>query len=535
MRKQLLTSALMALALISGAQTVSTFDNISLSANSVKNGSGAPLYGKFTSGKAEFPNEYQTSYGGFWNGGWAYSNIQNDTNGTYTNMYASFANGGHNSPNYGVGQQGAVLRLSATETGTTVKGCYLTNGTYPALTVKNGDGFSKKFGGVNGNDPDYFVVIIKAWLNGTQKSDSVNFFLADYRAQDSANDYIVKNWTWVDLSSLGNVDSLSFSMASTDEGQFGINTPLFFCIDDVVTATDTADFENLNLAAGKFWNKSNGTVRDVYASGNALFSSAYTVSGYGDYWSKGFAISNKTDSSSASGVSGYGLLYTAITGTGVNSSPNYAIVQNNSIIRLTGGALGKQLDGVYVTNSNYAYLSMKWGDAFARKFNDTDFFAVKITGYKAGAKTDSVLYYLAQNGQIKNTWEWVDLKPLGNVDSIMFSLTSSDVGQFGMNTPGFFAIDNFTTRDAAVGLTSVMPNTLQTTVYPNPANNWLALQVSENARTMHAEVYDATGVQYINTQLTAGQNLDITQLGGGLYFVKVTCNGKTSVVRFVKK
>lgn len=525
----------MALSFAVVAQTVSTFDNISLMANSVKNGAGAPWYGKFTSGKVEFPNEYQTSYGGFWNGGWAYSNVKNDTNGAFSNMYASFANGGHNSANYGIGQQGSVLRLAAAETGTTVKGCYVTNGTYPALTVKNGDGFSKKFGGVTGNDPDFFVLVIKGWLNGALKTDSVNFFLADYRAQDSTNDYIVKNWTWVDLSSLGNVDSLSFRMGSTDEGQFGINTPLFFCIDDVVTATDTADFENLNLAPGKFWNKSNGTVRDIYTSGNAQFPSAYTISGYGDYWSRGFAISNKTDSTTASGISGNSRIYTAITGVGYNNSANYAVAQNNSVIRLQGAALGKQLDGVYLTNSNYAYLSMKWGDAFARKFNDTDFFAVKITGYKAGAKTDSVLHYLAQNGQIKNTWEWVDLKPLGNVDSVMFSLSSSDVGQFGMNTPAFFALDNFTTRDAAVGIATIAANELNVQVYPNPANNWVSIQTKENASIFNAEVYDVTGVKHMETTLFAGQSMDISQLGGGLYFVKVTANGKTSLIRLVKK
>lgn len=78
---------------------------------------------------------------------------------------------------------------------------------------------------------------------------------------------------------------------------------------------------------------------------------------------------------------------------------------------------------------------MKWGDGFARKFSDTDYFKLNIIGFKNGASTDTVPFYLAQNGNIVSAWTWVDLKPLGNVDSVLFRLSSSDVGQFGMNAP----------------------------------------------------------------------------------------------------
>lgn len=530
MKKQLLIGAMVfATMQASNAQTVSSFENITLPSSGVENASGDIVNGKFTSGKAVFNNYYNTSFGGYWSDGWAYSNIKNDTTPGSANLYGAYAKSGHlNSAKYAVGQQGSVLVIDGVTD--TIKGLYVTNSTFAGLSMKNGDAFAKKFGGSTGNDPDFFALVVKGWKNGLKKSDSVQFYLADFRFANNTQDYIVKDWAWVDLSLLGLVDSLSFELNSSDKGQFGINTPLFFCIDDVITSSDTADFENLNLAANKFWNKSNAVLRKQYQSGNALFSSAYSVASFGDYWSSGFAISNKKDVAKDSLTQGRSKIYTAITGMGYDSSANYAIAQQNSVIRLTGNAAGKQLDGVYVTNSNYAYLSMKWGDAFAKKFGNTDFFLLKIKGYKNGINTDSVQHYLAQNGVINDTWKWVDLKPLGNVDSIMLQLTSSDVGQFGMNTPAFVAIDHLTTRDVLAGLLTVK-NSLKATVYPNPASNEVEIVVEEAFKQLEVQLFDLTG-KLVYSQHNAGK-MGVSQLQKGIYIVRIEADGLSTTKRLI--
>jgi hypothetical protein len=64
-------------------------------------------------------------------------------------------------------------------------------------------------------------------------------YLADFRPADNTKDYISTKWEYVSLISLGLVDSLSFSIASSDVGAFGINTPTYFCIDQVSTANGT--------------------------------------------------------------------------------------------------------------------------------------------------------------------------------------------------------------------------------------------------------------------------------------------------------
>ena len=109
--------------------------------------------------------------------------------------------------------------------------------------------FAKKFGGVTGDDPDYFLLTIKKWLNDTLSTDSIDFYLADYRFEDNSQDYIVTEWTFIDLTPLGPADSLQFSLSSTDFGMFGMNTPAYFCIDNVTTTDGiaTSTFEETNI------------------------------------------------------------------------------------------------------------------------------------------------------------------------------------------------------------------------------------------------------------------------------------------------
>ncbi|MEM9177023.1 MAG: DUF4465 domain-containing protein, partial [Myxococcota bacterium] len=67
---------------------------------------------------------------------------------------------------------------------------------------------------------------------------TVEFLLADYTAPGTEDDYIVTDWTFVDLSSLGVVSRLAFSFESSDVGAFGINTPTYFAIDNLQTVPE---------------------------------------------------------------------------------------------------------------------------------------------------------------------------------------------------------------------------------------------------------------------------------------------------------
>ncbi|MCC7183338.1 MAG: DUF4465 domain-containing protein [Rhodocyclaceae bacterium] len=193
----------------------------------------------FVSGAATFNHDY-TNFGfpGCCWSGWVYSNHTDTSSAGFDNQYSAFAGSGHGgSANYAVAFVGpSDITLTAP---TTVGGAYFTNTTYAALSMRDGDGFAKKFGGASGNDPDYFKLTISGF-DGAQDKGQVDFFLADFRFDDHGQDYIVKDWTFVDLSALGQVSRLSFQLTSSDSGPWGMNTPAYFAMDNLTTVPEPA-------------------------------------------------------------------------------------------------------------------------------------------------------------------------------------------------------------------------------------------------------------------------------------------------------
>jgi len=222
------------------AQTVSTLEELTLPENSYWDGSSNPSGTSFTNGHVIYPNFFEPSFGGYWAEGWAYSNKTDNTTPGFLNIFSAITGGGVNgSSNYALGQNGAVLNFTPEAFMGSMDGFFVTNSTYAALSMRDGDDYAKKFGGQDGTDPDWFKLTVTAWLFGSPKEQTVEFYLADFRFPDSDDDYIVTDWRWVDLTSLGIMDSLQFELSSTDnDPQFGMNTPAFFCIDNFTTMDD---------------------------------------------------------------------------------------------------------------------------------------------------------------------------------------------------------------------------------------------------------------------------------------------------------
>ncbi len=225
-------------------QTTITFENPTLAQplvgqNAFQNGATLSPAGSFTISSATFNNNYDPEFGSW--SGWSYSNVTNlDTPG-FGNQYAAYSvsgggTGAGGSANYGVafGFTGnpSTIGLPVGSRPTSID---ITNTTYAALSMLNGDAFAKKFGGTSGDDADFFLLTISGTDAQNQSTGTVDFYLADYRSSNNALDYIVQNWTTVDLSSLGsNTAQLSFSLDSSDVGAFGINTPTYFAADNIV-------------------------------------------------------------------------------------------------------------------------------------------------------------------------------------------------------------------------------------------------------------------------------------------------------------
>lgn len=222
------------LAALSAAGTA-TFDDLALAPNSYED--GANLSGGFASVGVGFRNSF-TDYGGGFTGwdGFAYSNVNDTTTPGFTNQYAATTGAAKSGANYAVaftedygGGAPSVMTLPA---GNRVSGLYVTNTTYAALSIERGDTIAKQFGGASGNDPDFFLLTAQGFANGASTGNA-EFYLADYRFTDNAQDYVVRDWRFFDLSGLGAATTVTFSLTSSDNGSFGMNTPAYFALDDV--------------------------------------------------------------------------------------------------------------------------------------------------------------------------------------------------------------------------------------------------------------------------------------------------------------
>ncbi len=115
-----------------------------------------------------------------------------------------------------------------------LKSIEINNTTFGVFLLKHGNDSFQRMGYPVSTDPDWFKVTI----TGIDASGTIvnrqDFFLADYRFDNKKRDYIVDSWTSVDLTSLGAVNQLQFSLSSNKTNESGeMITPETFCIDNI--------------------------------------------------------------------------------------------------------------------------------------------------------------------------------------------------------------------------------------------------------------------------------------------------------------
>lgn len=206
----------------------------------------------FSSGPAEFLN-FSDGDWAFWEG-FSYSNMSDTADGGYQNQFSAYPGSGIDAGDdiYAVGYVGYSL-VPTVKFGvpTQVLGAYVTTTTYSALAMLTGNQFAKKFGGPAGLDPDWCRLTVTGWNSAGAISGSVGCLLADYTFPEADLDYVLDRWQYVDLTSLGQVVRIEFSMDSTDSGPYGMNTPAYFAIDGLTLLPEPSSV--LLLAGGFLW------------------------------------------------------------------------------------------------------------------------------------------------------------------------------------------------------------------------------------------------------------------------------------------
>jgi len=238
MKKTLLIAiAFMSLTVTTQAQ-VATFEGIELDSTGFWNGDDGA--GNYTEEGFSFFNSYEDAWGSW--AGFSVSSVQDDSTGTWGNQYAVNTGMAYSGNNFAV----ATTSASVTFELSTINGFYITNSTYATQSMLNGDAFAQQFGGESGDDQDWYRLSIIGLVDSVV-IDTIEFYLADYRFSDNTQDYIINDWTWIELSSLGNITSLQFNWSSSDNGDWGMNTPAYFCMDDL--SLNTVGVEELDSNA----------------------------------------------------------------------------------------------------------------------------------------------------------------------------------------------------------------------------------------------------------------------------------------------
>lgn len=202
--------------------SVATFENIELAKESVYHMSET---GTFKSGNYEFQQEVNVSdWGTYYFGNIVTNKTSNEYKGDNQNDMSA-SGGAHSGKNFVVwtGSYAGIDGIKLSEAAV-VPGFYVNNTPWVVSAILNGDGMSDDGGKPFGAE-DFFTLTVTATLNGVAVNHEVKVDLA------KGTSYI-KDWTFVDLSTLGKVDAIKFTLSSSKKNSYGMTTPAYVAFDD---------------------------------------------------------------------------------------------------------------------------------------------------------------------------------------------------------------------------------------------------------------------------------------------------------------
>ena len=164
------------------------------------------------------------------------------------------------------------------------------------------------------------------------------------------------------------------------------------------------------------------------------------------YWG-GFALTRKFDTDAANGLfENQYAVYNASASEGDGALIYYYDSYNEPCDIVLKNAT--MLTSVRLNLTTYTYASITDEDinSFARTFADGDYLKVVFTAMSADEALDSVECYVVdyRDGKrfVATNWDIYDLRSLGKgYDAVRVTIETTDVGEYGANTPLYIALD----------------------------------------------------------------------------------------------
>lgn len=215
------------------ALAVATLEDVEIAENSHKPQFTAEdeAAAGFQSGDFWFDMKVMSDYDTWWGYGVA-NHTSTQFNGLSDQFNSCVGKGADGSDNYGIAYindfMGPVYVTLSTTDMAVVPGMQVTNAAYDLVSMVSGDNMAKKFG-----KGDWFKLTATGYDDNAEVTGTKDFYLADCRSENSADWYILNDWAYMDLSSLGELRQISFTLSSSDNASWGMNTPAYFCYDNL--------------------------------------------------------------------------------------------------------------------------------------------------------------------------------------------------------------------------------------------------------------------------------------------------------------
>lgn len=203
---------------------------------------GSDEEGGFSSHGFHFATNYFSDYN-YWSG----TGLSNRTDTGFESYLlgqwnSTMGHGYKNSSTYAVVYpQGESIEVEAAPA--TISGFYVGLNSYVRNAIEAGDGMTP---GAFTTGDWYKLSIIGLDEKGGKK-DTIDYYLADYRSASEADHYYIKDWSWIDLTKLGEVKGITFRLSSSRNNDYGMTTPGYFLMDNF---NGTYDGESDRLATG---------------------------------------------------------------------------------------------------------------------------------------------------------------------------------------------------------------------------------------------------------------------------------------------
>ena len=253
--------------------TPATFEDLEIAQNDVYRPSSFVVGdNKWLSGAARFNTSVQDWT--MWGMGYGYTSTQavsyeaGVTPASGTDAYLPSAVGAAQGSNYAtINIMSAFERINFTKT--TLSGVAITNTKVNVDAFVDGDYMSTEkidgvtYTGLPFHQDDYFLLRIKG-LDGETVTGTIEYYLADYRTPGDWK--YAKNWQWVELTSLGEIDGLQFELETTKKNNYGATTSSYFCLDNLggdpmeCTLGEMTVVQPVSLAADEAYNVTATTV-----------------------------------------------------------------------------------------------------------------------------------------------------------------------------------------------------------------------------------------------------------------------------------